>query len=162
MNAGTATKCCLCLTVAAMLAARWTARGASAPLDTGFKVQSWDTEDGLPEAAINALARTPDGYLWLGTSAGLVRFDGVRFVTLTTSLAPELGDDRISSLLTETNGGLWIGTQNGTLVRRQGAAFVPVSLDPRLRGVSINSMEPAREGGLWLATTGWGLGGVNK
>jgi ligand-binding sensor domain-containing protein len=42
-------------------------------------IQSWGTEVGLPQNAVNAIAQTRDGYLWLGTHDGLARFDGVRF-----------------------------------------------------------------------------------
>ena len=44
-------------------------------------LRNWDLDDGLPSARINAVARTSDGYLWLATQKGLVRFDGARFVT---------------------------------------------------------------------------------
>src|SRR5215470_15867789 len=62
-----------------------------------FLIRSWDNEDGLPSAPVRAVARTPDGYLWIGTDQGLARFDGVRFVTLTTN-DTSLGDNRITSL----------------------------------------------------------------
>ena len=44
-----------------------------------FSRRVWQTADGLPEDFAQALAQTPDGYLWIGTSGGLVRFDGIRF-----------------------------------------------------------------------------------
>jgi len=47
--------------------------------DLAFVVKSWRTIDGLPQNSVNAMAQTPDGYLWVGTRGGLARFDGVRF-----------------------------------------------------------------------------------
>ena len=123
-----------------------------------FTIRSWNDSDGLPTATVHAMARTQDGYLWLGTDAGLTRFDGVRFVTFTTNTTPALGDDRISSLLADTNGVLWVGIASGTLARREAGVFSRVVADPRLPGVRINSMTPARGGGLWLATSGRGPG----
>ena len=158
MNARPTTSLGLCSIVAVLLlVATLTTRGAASSLAPGFKVQAWSTEDGLPDTSINALARTPDGYLWLGTSAGLVRFDGARFVILTTNTAPALRDNHISSLLVDTNGVLWVGTQEGTLARRDADHFIQVPLDLRLRGVTIKSLAPALAGGLWLATRGCGL-----
>ena len=47
---------------------------------TAFAREAWQSDQGLPGGSINALAQTRDGYLWIGTDDGLVRFDGVRFV----------------------------------------------------------------------------------
>jgi ligand-binding sensor domain-containing protein/signal transduction histidine kinase len=160
MNAATVMNTGLRLMVTTLLvAAAQSARcAAAAPEpDPGFTLQSWETADGLPPAAITALARTPDGYLWLGTGAGLVRFDGVRFVTLTTNTTPGLADHRITSLLVDGNGVLWIGSLAGTLARCQGGAFSEVARPPALRGIAINSIQPAQRGGLWLGTRGRGL-----
>src|SRR5271165_587698 len=44
-----------------------------------YLIRSWQTEEGLPQNSVTALVQTRDGYLWLGTYGGLVRFDGVRF-----------------------------------------------------------------------------------
>src|SRR5215469_3673155 len=69
-----------------------------------FQLRSWDSEAGLPAARIQALAQTDDGYLWVGTSRGLVRFDGARFVVLNTNNTPALGDNRITCLLVARSG----------------------------------------------------------
>jgi ligand-binding sensor domain-containing protein len=53
------------------------AGGASATDDISAHV--WRVRDGLPQNAVQALAQTPDGYLWIGTNGGLVRFDGSKF-----------------------------------------------------------------------------------
>jgi len=47
--------------------------------DVEYSHRIWRIEDGLPQNKIQAIAQTPDGYLWVGTSEGLARFDGVRF-----------------------------------------------------------------------------------
>src|ERR1700730_316295 len=51
--------------------------GGQAPI---YVSRVWRTQDGLPENRVRTIAQTPDGYLWLGTSSGLARFDGVRFM----------------------------------------------------------------------------------
>lgn len=57
-------------------------------LPDGYTRRVWQTQDGLPENMSQSFAQTPDGYLWIGTSGGLVRFDGVRFVTFDRETLP--------------------------------------------------------------------------
>jgi ligand-binding sensor domain-containing protein/signal transduction histidine kinase len=80
-----------------------------------FQVRSWQVEDGLPDGTVTSLAQTPDGYLWVGTRKGLVRFDGDNFKRFEPS-----GDTRnsgIVNLLTDRQGGLWIAGQSGLITR---------------------------------------------
>ena len=92
----------------------------STPL-ANYARQSWVMENGLPQNTIHAIAQTPDGFVWLGTEAGLVRFDGVAFQVFdhgSTSSAsgPSLPGNDIRCLLVMHDGALWIGTGDG-LVR---------------------------------------------
>lgn len=122
-----------------------------------FLLTSWDSEDGLPVETIRNIVRSPDGYLWIATSAGLARFDGARFVVFTTNNLPALGDNRPTCLAVDATGNLWVGTAGGTLARRQGGGFVPVGLSPGIRGKPLNSMAADPTGAIWLATQGAGL-----
>jgi ligand-binding sensor domain-containing protein len=79
----------------------------------------WRTQDGLPENRIRALAHTPDGYLWVGTSGGLARFDGVRFVVYSRLNVPQMSDENIRTLSVARNGSLWISTAVGGLLHLQ-------------------------------------------
>src|SRR5712691_6712161 len=57
----------------------------------------WDNDSGLPQNSVDAIIQTRDGYLWLGTQEGLVRFDGVRFTVFDTRNTPAMRDDWILS-----------------------------------------------------------------
>jgi len=81
---------------------------------------AWKIRDGFAEGAILAIAQTLDGYLWLGTQFGLLRFDGVRAVPLSASAAQHLPSTNISSLLVARDGTLWIGTQKGLATWKDG------------------------------------------
>src|SRR5271170_970759 len=81
------------------------------------------TEDGLPQNRIQAITQTPEGYLWVGTSEGLARFDGVRFLIFDRSNTPAISDDSIISLEAVPDGSLWIGTEGGGLLRYARGAF---------------------------------------
>jgi signal transduction histidine kinase/ligand-binding sensor domain-containing protein len=122
-----------------------------------FLLRSWDNADGLPAARVPAVAQTDDGYLWAGTSQGLARFDGVRFVILTTNNTPELGDNRITSLLVSRAGDLWVGTEGGDLSRRRGGVFESISLGERRQGIRINSLAEDHSFVLWIGTRGAGV-----
>lgn len=70
-------------------------------------------ENGLPQNTVQALAQTKDGFLWLGTESGLVRFDGVEFQAYDLNSAPALPGSDIRCLLVAPDGALWIGTNAG-------------------------------------------------
>src|SRR5262249_31036345 len=73
---------------------------------------AWKIRDGFAKGAIRAIAQTPDGYLWLGSEFGLLRFDGVRAVAWQPPDQPLPSDD-IWSLLAARDGALWVGTAKG-------------------------------------------------
>lgn len=141
----------------ALLGAGLRGWGADPVARPEFMLRSWASEDGLPAARIQAIAQTDDGYLWLATSRGLARFDGVRFVILTTNNTPELGDDRITCLLVSRTGDLWVGTEGGSLCRRRGGDFERVPLGEQARPLRINALVEDRDAVLWIGTHGQGL-----
>jgi len=86
------------------------------PEQIGYSVRHWTVEDGLPQRVITSLAQTPDGYLWCGTTAGLLRFDGNRFRFFSSREVPELKDVEVLELLCDSAGRLWIGGIDGQVV----------------------------------------------
>ena len=114
-------------------------------------INSWGTEHGLPQNIVNALAQTPDGYLWCGTTHGLARFDGLRFQVLQGQNAPELGSGRIRQLLVDRRGALWITTIEGGLVRFADGRFT--AFHPPVRDVPSRAFVGLADddaGNLWL------------
>ena len=83
----------------------------------------WTTESGLSQNSVLAIAQTPDGYIWLGTEEGLLRFDGVRFVTFDKRNIPELQSEEVDALLVDHRGDLWVGTRGGGLIVLSGGVF---------------------------------------
>jgi ligand-binding sensor domain-containing protein len=74
---------------------------------------AWRIQDGVLSGAALAVTQTTDGYLWIGTRAGLVRFDGVRFVPWASPDGTQLPSSEVSSLLGARDGSLWIGMEGG-------------------------------------------------
>ncbi len=83
--------------------------------DSPFAVDVWGTADGLPQSSVIALTQTRDGYLWLGTLNGLVRFDGNSFTRFNVNNTPGLPDNRVIFLFEDGQANLWVGTENGGL-----------------------------------------------
>jgi ligand-binding sensor domain-containing protein len=83
----------------------------------------WTADEGLPDSSVTALAQTPDGYLWIGTYNGLVRFDGNRFVTFDPDNTPALAHARVRQLAVDTLGTLWINTLDGSMTSLQQGVF---------------------------------------
>ena len=82
-----------------------------------YVATNWLPEQGLPQSAVYDIAQDRDGYLWLATWGGLVRFDGVRFTVFNSSNTPGLPSDRILSLLETPDSSLWLRTEQGYVVR---------------------------------------------
>ena len=83
--------------------------------DLPFIVDVWNTEDGLPQSSVIALTQTHDGYLWLGTLNGLVRFDGKTFTRFNVNNTPGLPSNRIVFLFEDSQKILWVGTETAGL-----------------------------------------------
>src|SRR5262245_42844954 len=116
-----------------------------------FQHDRWTTANGLPNHAINWIARSPDGYLWLGTEGGLVRFDGVRFTAFNRNNTAALkGTDLYPTapLLVDRQGILWIATTGG-FVRYQNGEFTRAADSAQPKPPLIHRMVEDRSGRLW-------------
>jgi ligand-binding sensor domain-containing protein/signal transduction histidine kinase len=109
-----------------------------------FPHDRWGTENGFPGGTIYAIAQTADGYLWLGTEKGLVRFDGLTFNLLQHGNTPTLPAGPVLGLLTDADGNLWIRLQNPSVVRYRNGKFEDVltklgRIEPRITSMSLGS-----------------------
>lgn len=114
---------------------------------------SWQMRDGFPKSQISSIAQTPDGYLWLGTEFGLIRFDGVRNVLWSPPANQKLPSNFIFSLLVARDGALWIGTEKGLASWKGGK----LTQYPELAGRYVFKVLEDHEGSVWatgLAVTG--------
>jgi ligand-binding sensor domain-containing protein/signal transduction histidine kinase len=124
--------------------------------DTGFTkeflIDVWRTPEGLPDNAVNALLQSRDGYLWVGTSAGLVRFDGIRFTPLSDQTADGRNHDHVTALLEDQTGKMWIGTQGrGLLCYANGELRRFTTMDG-LADNTISSLAQDALNELWIGT----------
>ncbi|MEI9865987.1 MAG: two-component regulator propeller domain-containing protein [Limisphaerales bacterium] len=112
--------------------------------------RSWKTDNGLPDNAVTAVVQTHDGYLWIGTYGGLVRFDGVHFTVFNSASTPGLQSDRVTSLYEDAHGALWIGHERGDLTCYRNGKFE--SQDVHETGVrrKIPAISADQAGDVWM------------
>jgi ligand-binding sensor domain-containing protein/signal transduction histidine kinase len=115
------------------------------------------SEEGLPQNSVFSIAQTPDGYLWLATQEGLVRFDGVRFTVFNSRNTPEIRHNDVWKLLVDRQGVLWVATRGGGITRYQDGAFTNYSKPQGLSNDSVQALWEDRNGDLWIGTRGGGL-----
>ncbi len=111
---------------------------------TQYRHSAWRVQDGAFESAPNVVAQTADGYIWIGTGSGLVKYDGVRFAPWAPPPGKSLANPNIISLLGSSDGTLWIGTAGGLLSWKNN------DLREQLRH-RINGIIQDRKGRIWVA-----------
>jgi signal transduction histidine kinase/ActR/RegA family two-component response regulator len=116
-----------------------------------YRHQFWTTEDGLPTNTIQAIQQTLDGYLWLGTPAGLVLFDGQSFRTYDKTDLNTSNSD-VLSLFVDSEGRLWIGTNGGGIVEFKENRFNNLNTSHGLASNVVWSITEDHENSIWFAT----------
>ena len=124
---------------------------------TQYSVRAWGSESGLPQSSVIAMAQTSDGFLWLGTESGLLRFDGLTFRVFDKGNTPEIRSNEIFCLLVDRQNTLWIGTNGGGLLRFKDGKFKNFSARHGLPNDVIQALYEDRTGALWIGTDGGGL-----
>ncbi len=115
-----------------------------------YAFTSFAIDAGLPSDVAQNVLQTRDGYLWIGTEGGLLRFDGARFLTYRVATTPELGHNLIRALYEDDQGTLWIGTQAGLSYYKDGRIQRAVGLDHPVWNIVSDA-----KGGLLIATDGF-------
>jgi ligand-binding sensor domain-containing protein/signal transduction histidine kinase len=117
-----------------------------------YTARSWQLQNGLPGETVQAFSQTPDGYLWVGSSEGLARFDGAQFTLFTHENTPALIENSVFCLLTGRDGRLWIGTEGGGLVEMHNGAFRTYADADGMTGRFVRDLFEDHTGTIWVAT----------
>ncbi|NIM18101.1 MAG: response regulator [Candidatus Aminicenantes bacterium] len=124
---------------------------------TQYSVKVWNMESGLPGNSVIAVRQTQDGYLWIGTQNGLVRFDGVNFELFNRGKVPQLKSNVIRALYEDQNNTLWIGTDSGGLTRFKKGEFTTYSITQHPELNKISAIDEDQWGNLWIGSLTEGL-----
>lgn len=117
----------------------------------------WTDQDGLPQNSIQALVQTSDGYMWMGTQEGLVRFDGLRFTVYDRHNTPAMTSSSVQALLQDHEGTLWAAMETGGAVRYREGRFEPFGPGQGLTSDRVVCLAEDREHRIWFGTDGDGL-----
>jgi ligand-binding sensor domain-containing protein/signal transduction histidine kinase len=117
-----------------------------------YNCQTWTRQNGLPANGVTAITQTRDGYLWLGTGVGLVRFDGSEFSLLDMSRVAQFRSSVVTGLSSSRSGGLWFGLERSAFGFCDGK---DVSFRGREEwgglGQNVHSILEATDGAVWVA-----------
>lgn len=128
--------------------------GAGFGAGASFVVDHWGTDEGLPGGAVISMTQTQDGYLWMATQYGLVRFDGIRFDVFDESALPGLDSSAIAFLFEDSRGNLCVGTENAgvALIKPGGQVHSLKIWSDAPRGKLVSATETP-DGAVWLYTS---------
>jgi signal transduction histidine kinase/ligand-binding sensor domain-containing protein len=115
---------------------------------------SWKIREGFATGTIHEIAQTPDGYMWLATESGLLRFDGVRTVRWQPPAGEHLPSDDIRGLIAGRDGTLWLGTAKGLVSLKDGK----LTRYPELNVRDVGTLFEDHQGTVWAAGTNWEAG----
>ena len=134
-------------------------------LDPGKRISQyvhdvWNTNDGLPQDSVNAMAQTPDGYLWVATQEGLARFDGLSFTTLDAHTTRGALQNFVYTVFTDRRGVLWAGASGGLLRYEGNGRFSRTETEEQWPGPSAKQIAEDAAGTLWVGMGSDGTSGA--
>ena len=119
-----------------------------------YRFDNWTTEQGLPQNSVLAIAQTRDGYLWLATFNGLVRFDGVRFTVFDKNNTPAFKTSRFHDLFADATGALWLCVEDGGAIRYQNGVFTAFTTAQGLPNNTVTNVQSCPDGTVLIVTNG--------
>lgn len=111
-----------------------------------YRFDSWTTDNGLPQASINSIIQTKDGFLWFTTFGGLVRYDGLRFTVFNSGNTKGLKSGRFTQITEDGDCNLWIATEAQGITRYKDGIFSTFSTETGLPDNVINRIEDKTNG----------------
>ncbi len=112
----------------------------------------WQIEDGLPQNSVNDIEQDAQGYLWLATLEGLVRFDGVTFTVFNKTNIDAIKSNEMRSFYLDNKNVLWIGSYGGGLIRFENGIFTSFGKEDGLDETRVWEISGSDIAGIWLAT----------
>lgn len=137
-----------------LCAARGDATGGSSaaiPVSSEWQFRAWQTHEGLPDNAVTGVGQAPDGYLWVATFGGLMRFNGDRFEAFSPLHLPDVANRVVHQMLLDSTGRLWLAMDRGSVVCADKVRARVITMRDGLLGTWPACMAEDGRGGIWLA-----------
>jgi ligand-binding sensor domain-containing protein/signal transduction histidine kinase len=126
-------------------------------LTSQYVRELWGAQRGLPGGQVHAIAQTPDGYLWIGTDSGLVRFDGFNFRSIPLSSTAPVSNAPVLGLVVDGDGNLWVEMQGAGLLRQRDGKLEAVPLGLGRSISQVTAISKGTNGGVLLSDVSAGL-----
>ncbi|HKV37610.1 MAG TPA: two-component regulator propeller domain-containing protein, partial [Blastocatellia bacterium] len=117
-----------------------------------YYFDSWTTDNGMPQNSVNSILQTRDGYLWISTNDGLVRYDGARFTIFNRGNTAGMNENRCYRLLEDSEGVLWVRAEFGLMSYSNGS-FHSYTVDDGLPEGRIFQIFEHKGGGLVILSS---------
>lgn len=128
-----------------------TLASVSVSADAPWFVRAWQSDEGLPDNTVVGIVQTPDGFLWVASQTGLVRFDGIQFSEFPIQV-PGMEAGTIHALCADQRGRLWIARERGTIIcMEQGRNRVMLAPDNTRANRRVRSLVQDGEGAVWAS-----------
>src|SRR5918996_1636571 len=118
----------------------------------------WNKENGLPQNSVYAITQSRDGYIWMATQEGLVRYDGVRFSLFNRKNIPALKQNYVVSILQASDDSMWLGTFGGGVTRLNENHSTTITTQEGLADDIVNDVFESSDRSVWICS----MGGLNR
>lgn len=125
---------------------------AQPKLISSYSHRVWRSEQGIFHEQLYALHQSKDGYIWLGTQGGLVRFDGIRFSLFSKQNFPQIKENSIRGVVEDNDGNIWFATYGAGVLQMKDGLFSQVSTKEGLLSDRVISLYHDCEDGIWIST----------
>ncbi|MFH0735942.1 MAG: two-component regulator propeller domain-containing protein [bacterium] len=119
---------------------------------TQYILDVWQTDDGLPQNSIQSILQTDDGFIWVATQEGFVRFDGIQFKVYDIKNTPELKNNYANYLFEDSKKNMWIATNGGGVTKYYKGKFETFFTETGFPSDFINSVTEDKSGNLWFGS----------
>ena len=123
---------------------------AHAVVSAQFHFDVWTADGGLPQNIVRGIRQSADGYLWLATLDGLVRFDGVRFVTYNKANSPGIASNRFGSMVQTSDGDLWLVAEGSGITRLHNGSFESYGAERGIPSGMASGINADHAGHVWI------------
>jgi signal transduction histidine kinase/ligand-binding sensor domain-containing protein len=129
----------------------------SAEPGTVWLNRSWQSADGLPDDSVVGVAQTPDGYLWVGTAGGLMRFDGMRFQQFRLETLEGVPNRVVRAMMCDQHGSLWLGMDRGPIICISTNSNTEPQIFTNVPDARASIIAEDAQGAVWVTYTEGGI-----